>query len=172
MNSAPGKCCVGLLIVNCCAGWVWCCFYARKAWWANSLFKTKGNLFRHSSSNELPSHLQGYCGNKAAMATVAGVIVETTVTMTTASQRVIFEASKEEAPSLIAACAWKKAALLPLLRCVWHRWRDTDRRRHPVFIWCRLNVASNGTVHTRNTRGLPLTTVLTHDKGISQNNLI
>ena len=39
------------------------------------------------------------------MATVTGVTEETTVTMETASQRAIFEASKEKhAPSLIAVC--------------------------------------------------------------------
>lgn len=39
------------------------------------------------------------------MVTVTGVTEETTVTMETASQRAIFEASKEKhAPSLIAVC--------------------------------------------------------------------
>lgn len=47
----------------------------------------------------------GYCGNKGAMVTVTGVTEETTVVMETASQRAIFEASKEKhAPSLIAVC--------------------------------------------------------------------
>lgn len=50
-------------------------------------------------------HLGGYCGNKGAMATVTGVTAETTVAMETASQRDIFEASKEKhAPSLISVC--------------------------------------------------------------------
>lgn len=53
------------------------------------------------------------------MATVTGVTEETTVTMETASQRAIFEASKEKhAPSLIAACARGKSAVFSCLTCM------------------------------------------------------
>lgn len=51
------------------------------------------------------------------MATVTGVTAETTVTMETASQRAIFEASKEEhAPSLIAVYARERALCFPVSR--------------------------------------------------------
>lgn len=52
------------------------------------------------------------------MATVTGVTEETTVTMETASQRAIFEASKEKhAPSLIAVCVCvKERCVSPLSR--------------------------------------------------------
>lgn len=53
----------------------------------------------------LPSILEGYCGNRDAMATVTRVTEETTVAMETVSQRAIFEASRHEhASSLIAVC--------------------------------------------------------------------
>lgn len=52
------------------------------------------------------------------MATVTGVTEETTVAMETASQRAIFEASKEKhTPSLIGVCVRKRALCVsPLAR--------------------------------------------------------
>lgn len=50
------------------------------------------------------------------MATVTGVTEETTVAMETASQRAIFEASKEKhAPSLISVCVRGRGAACLLL---------------------------------------------------------
>lgn len=51
------------------------------------------------------------------MATVTGVTAETTVAMETASQRDIFEASKEKhAPSLIPACVREQSCVFLLSR--------------------------------------------------------